>query len=157
MSFDFLCALSPWISKKSGREFHWEFNNGSHCELENFENAARQISEIKKNTVTLVAGHHIWKVFTFPRLFLIESMESIRNSIWNPWNECWLRPQPISYSMNIMDSRWIPLDFIWNASISTLDSMEQSIWSPWNKFNSMIILLESRRNHLIWLPKIVAS
>ena len=44
------------------------------------------------------------EVFTFPRLFRMESMESIRNSIWNPWNECWLRPQPISYSMDIMDS-----------------------------------------------------
>ena len=36
----------------------------------------------------------------------VESMESIENSIWNPWNECWLRPQPISCSMDIMDSTW---------------------------------------------------
>ena len=36
----------------------------------------------------------------------VESMESIRNSIWNPWNEYWLRAQPISYSMDIMDSMW---------------------------------------------------
>ena len=27
-------------------------------------------------------------------------------SMWNPWNECWLRPQPISYSMDIMNSTW---------------------------------------------------
>ena len=87
----------------------------------------------------------------------MESMESIMNSIWNPWNECWLRAQPISYSMDIMDSMWnedgminstwIPhgfhMDSIWNAGISTLDSMEQSIWIPWNKFNSMEIPLES--------------
>ena len=36
----------------------------------------------------------------------VESMESISNSIWNPWNECWLRAQLISYSMDIMDSMW---------------------------------------------------
>ena len=118
------------------------------------------------------------EVFTFPGLFRMESM-------WNPWNPSGI-PYGI-HGMNVgwdpsqflipwtswiphgmrmewswndpfhMDSTWIPLDSIWNASISTLDSMEKSIWSPWNKFNSMIIPLESRRNHLIWLPKIVAS
>ena len=36
----------------------------------------------------------------------VESMESISNSMWNPWNECWLRPQPICCSMDIMDSIW---------------------------------------------------
>ena len=76
----------------------------------------------------------------------VESMESISNSMWNPWNECWLRPQPIHWSMDIMDSiwndhgmvmewsipygihhysTWIPLDSIWNVGISTMDSMEQ--------------------------------
>ena len=39
------------------------------------------------------------EVFTLPGLFHMESM-------WNPWNECWLRPQPIFYSMDIMDSTW---------------------------------------------------
>ena len=34
----------------------------------------------------------------------VESMESITNSRWNPWNECWLGPQPIHCSMDIMDS-----------------------------------------------------
>ena len=46
----------------------------------------------------------------------------------------------------MIHSIWIPHGF----------HME-CIWSPWNKFNSMIIPLECRRNHLIWLPKIVAS
>jgi len=27
-----------------------------------------------------------YEVFTLPRLFHMESMESIRNSMWNPWN-----------------------------------------------------------------------
>ena len=95
------------------------------------------------------------------------SLPSLGDSIWNPWNECWLRLQPISYSMDIMDSKWnedemvmewsipcgfymhstwISLDSIWNAGISTLDSMEQSIWIPCNNFNSMVILLESQRD-----------
>ena len=45
-------------------------------------------------------------------------MESIKNSIWNPWNECRLRPQPISYSMDIMDSMW------------NEDGMVNSTWIP---------------------------
>ena len=82
----------------------------------------------------------------------MESMESITNSMWNPWNECWLGPQPIHCSMDIMDSiwndhgmvmewsipygihcysTWIPLDSIWNLGISTMDSMDKSIWIPW--------------------------
>ena len=86
-----------------------------------------------------------------PRLI---HMESISNSMWNPWNECWLGPQPIHCSMDIMDSiwndhgmvmewsipygihhysTWIPLDSIWNVGISTMDSMDKSIWIPWNK------------------------
>src|ERR1700749_5254075 len=84
----------------------------------------------------------------------LESMESMWNSMWNPWNQCWLRPQPIHCSMDIMDSiwndhgmvmewsipygihhysTWIPLDSIWNVGISTMDSMDKSIWIPWNK------------------------
>jgi len=83
------------------------------------------------------------EVFTLPGLI---HMDSIRYSMWNPWNHCWLRPQPIYCSMDIMDSMWndhgmvmewlipygiqlystwIPLDSIWNLGISTLDSMEQ--------------------------------
>ena len=27
-------------------------------------------------------------------------------SMWNLWNECWLGPQPIHCSMDIMDSIW---------------------------------------------------
>jgi hypothetical protein len=26
--------------------------------------------------------------------------------MWNPWNQCWLKPQPICCSMDIMDSEW---------------------------------------------------
>jgi hypothetical protein len=83
----------------------------------------------------------------------VESMESMGNSMWNPWNQCWLRPQPICCSMDIMDSMWndggmvmewsipygihcystwIPLDSIWNLGIFTIDSMDKSIWIPWN-------------------------
>ena len=80
----------------------------------------------------------------------VESMESIGNSIWNPWN-----PSGIPYGIHgmrmewswtdqfHMDSTWIPQDSIWNAGISTLDSME--------------IPLESQRNNLIWLQKIVTT
>ena len=107
------------------------------------------------------------EVFTLPGLFCMESM-------WNPWN-----PSRISYGIHGMNVGWDPSQFLipwtswiphrmrmewsWNDPFRMdsrwipLDSMEQSIWSPWNKFNSMIIPLESRRNHLIWLPKIVAS
>ena len=102
---------------------------------------------------------------------LARSLPSPGYSIWNPWNEYWLRPQPISSSMDIMDSMWnedgmvvewsvphgfhmgstwISLDSIWNAGISTMDSMEQSIWIPWNKLHSIVILLECQRNNLIW-------
>ena len=76
-------------------------------------------------------------------------LEPIWNSIWNPWNQCWLRPQPIHCSMDIMDSMWNghgmvnsiwnpslfhmdSLDSIWNVGISTMDSMDKSIWIPWN-------------------------
>ena len=96
----------------------------------------------------------------FEFLFLSEFFSLLRRSltspgyfIWNPWNQHWLRPQPVSYSMDIMDSMWndhgmvmewliphgiqpystwIPLDSIWNLCISTLDSMDKSIWIPWN-------------------------
>ena len=92
----------------------------------------------------------------------MESMESIRYSMWNPWNHCWLRPQPIYCSMDIMDSMWndhgmimewlipygiqlystwIPLDSIWNVGISTLDSMEQvhmdSAEIPYGKYHDI--------------------
>ena len=55
----------------------------------------------------------LWQeeVFTFPRLFCMESMwneDGMINSTWIPHG-----------------STWIPLDSIWNAGISTLDSMEQ--------------------------------
>ena len=43
------------------------------------------------------------EVFTLPGLI---HMESISNSMWNPWNECWLGPQPIHCSMDIIDSIW---------------------------------------------------
>ena len=87
------------------------------------------------------------EVFTFPGLFCMESM-------WNPWNECWLRPQPISYSMDIMDSMWnedgminstwIPHGFHWIPY-----GMQASPpWIPW-KFNSMEFPLESQGNSLI--------
>ena len=36
----------------------------------------------------------------------LRSLPSPGYSVWNPWNECWLRPQPISYSMDIIDSMW---------------------------------------------------
>jgi len=101
---------------------------------------------------TFVKVHHattrgLYLARVNPYGFHMESMESIRYSMWNPWNHCWLRPQPIYCSMDIMDSMWndhgmvmewlipygiqlystwIPLDSIWNLGISTLDS----IWIP---------------------------
>jgi hypothetical protein len=42
---------------------------------------------------------HQREVFTLPRLIHMESM-------WNPWSQCWLKPQPICCSMDIMDSMW---------------------------------------------------
>ncbi|EDR04389.1 uncharacterized protein LACBIDRAFT_304619 [Laccaria bicolor S238N-H82] len=42
------------------------------------------------------------EVFTFPGLFRMESMWNP----WNPWNPCWLRTQPFSYSIDLMDSIW---------------------------------------------------
>ena len=55
---------------------------------------------------TLPFGRGLYLAWVIPYGIHVESMESIGNSIWNPWNECWLRPQPISCSMDIMDSTW---------------------------------------------------
>ena len=67
----------------------------------------------------------------------MESMESIKNSIWNPWNECWLRPQPISYSMDIMDSMW------------NEDGMINSTWIPHGfHMDSTRFHMECRHIHL---------
>jgi len=65
------------------------------------------------------------EVFTFPGLFHMESMESIRYSMWIPWNHCWLRPQPIYCSMDIMDSMWNDhgmVNSIWNPTLFHMDS-----------------------------------
>ena len=51
--------------------------------------------------------------------------------MWNPWNQCWLRPQPACYSMDIMDSMWNDhgmVNSIWNPSLFHMDSIEWSIW-----------------------------
>ena len=52
------------------------------------------------------------EVFTLPGLIHMESM-------WNPWNECWLGPQPIHCSMDIMDSIWnghgMVMEWSWNG------------------------------------------
>jgi hypothetical protein len=40
------------------------------------------------------------EVFTLPGLIHIEST-------WNPWNQCWLKPQPSTYHS--------PMDSIWNS------------------------------------------
>ena len=53
----------------------------------------------QKNLIGLI--RHLRHLQVMPR-----SLPSHGYSIWNPWNECWLRPQPISYSMEIMDSMW---------------------------------------------------
>ena len=101
-------------------------------------------ASIAWGTPTYVRGLYLAQVN--PYGIHVESMESISNSMWNPWNECWLGPLPIHCSMDIMDSiwndhgmvmewsipygihhysTWIPLDSIWNLGISTMDSMEQ--------------------------------
>ena len=59
-----------------------------------------------------------YEVFTLPGLIHMESM-------WNPWNECWLRPQPIHCSMDIMDSMWNDhgmVNSIWNPLLFHPDS-----------------------------------
>jgi len=46
-------------------------------------------------------------------------------SVWNPWNHCWLRPQPIYCSMDIMDSMWNDhgmVNSIWNPTLFHMDS-----------------------------------
>jgi len=52
----------------------------------------------------------MWEIFTFPRLFHMESMESIRYSMWNDHGMVmeWLIPYGIQ-----LYSTWIP----WNKSI----------------------------------------
>ena len=57
------------------------------------------------------------EVFTFARLIHME--------LWNPWNQCWLGPQPIHCSMDIMDSIWNyhgMVNSIWNPSLFHMDS-----------------------------------
>ena len=84
---------------------------------------------------TLPAPERIYfEVFTFPGLFRMESMWNP----WNPWNECWLRAQPFSYSMDIMDSMWnedgminstwIPHGFHWIP----YGMQAYPPWIPWN-------------------------
>jgi len=78
---------------------------------------------------SLVIGRGLYLPWYNPYGIHLESMESTWNSIWNPWNGCWQRPQPISYSINIMDSMWNnhgTINPIWNGGISALDSMESS-------------------------------
>jgi len=53
------------------------------------------------------------------------SLPSLGYSIWNPWNHCWLRPQPIYCSMDIMDSMWNDhgmVNSIWNPTLFHMDS-----------------------------------
>jgi hypothetical protein len=99
-------------------------------------------------------SHHeggLYLAWVNPYGINVESMESIRNSMWNPWNQCWLKPQPICCSMDIMDSMWndhgmdmewlIPQEFghihLGFHGQVHMDSMEQfhmdSVEIPWNK------------------------
>jgi hypothetical protein len=81
--------------------------------------------------------------------------------MWNPWNQCWLKPQPICCSMDIMDSIWndhgmdmewlIPYGFhmdstdsIWNLGISTLNSMEQGTIPVGNSIVKNNVTIENR-------------
>ena len=78
--------------------------------------------------------HKIWLDKKYRGLYLpqynpygihLESVESIWNSIWNPWNQCWLTPQPTCCSMDIMDSMWNDhgmVNSIWNPSLFHMDS-----------------------------------
>jgi len=53
------------------------------------------------------------------------SLPSPGYSVWNPWNDCWLRPQPIYCSMDIMDSMWNDhgmVNSIWNPTLFHMDS-----------------------------------
>jgi hypothetical protein len=62
--------------------------------------------------------------------------------MWNSWNQCWLKPQPICCSMDIMDSIWNDhgMDMEWlipyGFHMDSTDSMEQfqmdSVDIPWN-------------------------
>ena len=102
---------------------------------------------------------------------LVRSLPSPGYSIWNPWNECWLKHKPFFYSINIMESIWngyeivmewsipcgIQYHSIWNGGISTLNSNEQPRWIPWNKSSSMEIQLEFPENYSILLKIVVTS
>ena len=61
----------------------------------------------------------------------LRSLPSSGYSVWNPWNECWLRPQPISYSMDIIDSMWNDHGMI-NSSWIPYGMQACPPWIPWN-------------------------
>jgi len=69
------------------------------------------------------------------------SLPSPGYSIWNPWNHCWLRPQPIYCSMDIMDSMWNDHG-IW----------AYPPWIPWNK-SIWILLKFHMENTMIFVVK----
>ena len=54
-----------------------------------------QVPEQAEYEVEKIVGHRCSR-----------SLPSPGYSVWNPWNECWLRPQPISSSMDNMESMW---------------------------------------------------
>jgi len=89
-------------------------------------------------------------------------MESIRYSMWNPWNHCWLRPQPIYCSMDIMDSMWNDhgmVNSIWNPTLfhgtSPYGFHWNSIWKiPWyllSKIVSSMRIEHSTLQHVRWM------
>ena len=92
-----------------------------------FENRINALSSpmCRKGKLLLIRGLYLPWVILYG--IHVESMEYIKNSIWNPWNECWLRPQPISSSMDIMDSIWNE-DGMINSTWIPLDSMEQIVF-----------------------------
>src|SRR6266567_9143530 len=74
----------------------------------------------------------------------MESMESTSHSIWIPWNDFWLRPQPFFDSTGPMDSTWnghIPPGILDHSSwipdgfhgiLPTIPYGFQ--WIPWNHY-----------------------
>jgi hypothetical protein len=93
--FPFLSSSLTQITAGSSHHYHLGSPYDFHRQLPTFNT---QIVRYKNGGLYLP-----WVI---PYGIHLESMESIRNSIWNPWNQHWLRPQPISYSMYIMDSMW---------------------------------------------------
>ena len=80
----------------------WTHSTGIHRSPQEWHRNPQEWAGIHRNGTGMALEWtkiDILEVFTLPGLFRMES-------IWNQWNQCWLRPQPISYSMDILDSMW---------------------------------------------------